>query len=322
MNRNEPTFLAETFNLQGARPGVIYLANESRFSAATLSEPLTEFAGGLSDPEGLKSILDFVAPEVVAARAFEYAKAAADAPVPAESDDVRAIGADFKRVDRSMPHEFGNTLNKGLTIRIDRQASPGTPQIENAFVAWLVARLYRNDFKRAVALLDSAAVSSGVTWDPEGEADPDEDVADALIAAETASGLAPNRLLYGQSAFRLRAKTLRGRDHAGQAATAGASLETLAPILGVDEIRVSGHRLQGATIDRIVPSAAYGFFAQPQATLEDASNIKRFVTPFNDGGLLRVHRFEVNASFVDLTVEHYSDVVLTSEAGITKLAVS
>lgn len=321
---NEPIFIPEFPDPISQKAGIIYLANESRFSSGTFSQPLTEFAAGWSDPEGVRAILDYVAPQVQAGRQFEFAMAKNDASVPAEDDAVRAIGADFKQVDTPTPHELGSTLNKGLTIRMDWQGGAGVECVEQMYIIFLLARLYRNDFKRAIALLDANASNAAKTWDPDTEVDPDADVMDALIAAETASGLAPNRVLYGQTAYRLRAKTLRGQDHAGVASTAGASTVDLAPIFGVDEVRVSGHRYQGqqAAKDRIVGSVVYAFFGRDQMTLDDASNLKRFVTPMPDGSVFRVHRVQVNSSLVDLTVEHYSNVLCTGTAGIQKLTVS
>lgn len=325
MNRiQEPLFIPIAPDSNALTPGVIFLANESRFFSSTFSEPLTTVATMWADPEGLKGILDFVAPQVSAARRFEFAKVDNAQAVPAEVDDARAIGSDFKRVDLRTPHEYGETKNRGLTIRIDRQASPGTESIEEMYVQFLMARLYRNDFARAIALLAANATNSSKTWAASGGCDPDCDVMDILIAAETASGLAANRILYGQAAYRLRAKALRGQDHAGIASTAGTSPDDLAPILGVDAVRVSGHRFQGnpAAKDRIVPSIVFAFFGQDKATLDDASNLKRFVSPMDDGTFFRVHRHEVNSQFLDLTVEQYSDVVLTGAEGIQKITVS
>jgi hypothetical protein len=325
MNKvQEPVFIPLAPDSNSLTPGVIFLANESRFFSSTFSEPLTTVATMWADPEGLKSILDFVAPQVSAARRFEFAILDNAQAVPADTDDARAIGSDFKRVDVPTPHEYGATKNRGLTIRIDRQASPGTESIEEMYVQFLMARLYRNDFARAIAMLSANAANSAKTWAASDSCDPDCDVMDMLISAETASGLAPNRILYGQAAYRLRAKALRGQDHAGISSTAGASPADLAPIFGVDSVRVSGHRFQGgqAAKDRIVPSIVLAFFGLDKATLDDASNLKRFVSPMDDGTFFRVHRHEVNSQFLDLTVEQYSDVVLTGSEGIQKISVS
>jgi hypothetical protein len=53
-------------------PGVACMANTSRFIEAHFSEPLTTYATGWRDPEGLQDLLDFVAPPVEVPRRFEY----------------------------------------------------------------------------------------------------------------------------------------------------------------------------------------------------------------------------------------------------------
>ena len=45
-------------------PGQVCLANESRFSAAYFSEPLTAYATGWKEPNNIEALLDFVAPPV------------------------------------------------------------------------------------------------------------------------------------------------------------------------------------------------------------------------------------------------------------------
>jgi hypothetical protein len=54
---------------------------------------------------------------------------------------------------------------------------------------------------------------------------------------------------------------------------------------------------------------------------DEPANIKRFVTPIDGGSTFRVYSDE-HSKFTDLTVEHYSNVVLTSKEGIRKLSVS
>ena len=54
---------------------------------------------------------------------------------------------------------------------------------------------------------------------------------------------------------------------------------------------------------------------------DEPANIKRFVTPIDGGSMFRVYADE-HSKFTDLTVEHYSNVVLTSNDGIRKLTIS
>src|SRR5688572_15084792 len=81
------------------QPGQVCLANESRFNSAFFSEPLTAYATGWRDPNNIEALLDFVAPPVQVGRRFEYKKADNSEAFLSDTDDFRAIGADFKRVE-------------------------------------------------------------------------------------------------------------------------------------------------------------------------------------------------------------------------------
>src|SRR5438445_10194882 len=100
-------------------PGVICMANASRFVEAFFSEPLTTYATGWTDQDGLQQLLDFLAPPIEVPRRFEYRTFPNTEAFLSETDDVRAIGADFKRVEYTSDKATSSTDNKGLTYRVD-----------------------------------------------------------------------------------------------------------------------------------------------------------------------------------------------------------
>jgi hypothetical protein len=53
---------------------------------------------------------------------------------------------------------------------------------------------------------------------------------------------------------------------------------------------------------------------------DDPSNVKRFWTP-TSAGVVAVYREEF-PKYVDITVEHYSNIVVTSTLGIEMLTIS
>src|SRR5215471_6834255 len=95
-------------------PGQICLANESRFNSAFFSEPLTTYAAGWRDPNNLEALLDFLAPPVQVGRRFEYKQADNSESFLSDTDDMRAIGADSKRVEYNGSTVQDKTCNKGL----------------------------------------------------------------------------------------------------------------------------------------------------------------------------------------------------------------
>ena len=56
--------------------------------------------------------------------------------------------------------------------------------------------------------------------------------------------------------------------------------------------------------------------------MDDPSNTKRFWTPVEGGGKYRVYEQPISSKLTDLTVEHYSNVVVTSSAGLRTLTIS
>ena len=73
---------------------------------------------------------------------------------------------------------------------------------------------------------------------------------------------------------------------------------------------IQGNELDGNEI--------FAFYAQNGLLKDEPSNIKRFVTPSEDGNLFRVY-LEEHTKFTDITVEHYSNIVVTSNTNITQL---
>ena len=303
-------------------PGTICAANESRFEAAHYSEPLTAFTVGWRDPENLRALLDFLAPSVRVGRRFEFKKAENAEAFLSEADDVRAIGAAFKRVEYSGETVNAKTFNKGLTIRVDHDEEVGDDWQER-YVQLLVQRLLRNEVRRAVAALDSQDVSDSKTWTWASGSypNPDGDVRAALAAAAAASGVRPNRVVYGEGAWDLRSNAYYMQDNAGAFHSASLAPDQLAAHLFVDGVRVVNARYtNGATRDNVLGSHVYAYYAQDGAMKDEPSNIKRFVTPVGNSDF-RVY-VEENSKFTDITVEHYSTIIVTSALGIRRIAVS
>ena len=160
----------------------ITTANENRFSAGNYSEALTAFTVGWTDPENTSKLLDFIAPPIAVGRRFEFKKSDNAQAFYSESDDVRAVGAEFKRVSYSGESVNEKTINKGLTIRVDHDEVAGDDWQER-YVQMLLQRLLRNELRRAVAAIDAiaAADESPKAWD--ADSNPDADIREMLMLA-------------------------------------------------------------------------------------------------------------------------------------------
>jgi hypothetical protein len=305
-------------------PGQICLANESRFSSAFFSEPLTAYATGWREPNNIEALLDFIAPPVQVGRRFEYKKAENNEAFLTDSDDARAIGADFKRVEYRGSTVNDKTTNRGLTIRVDLDMAGDMPNWREIYTARLMQRILRSDLRRSIDVLVNAATNTAKTWDTSAGKDPDQDILTELLASVDASGVRPNRVLFGDMAWNKRMISHRAQATAGGFASSSLTQDQLASFLGLDGVRVSRERYQSAaaTKSKVVPDVVVLFFAIDGATTEDPTHIKRFWSAVEGGGKFRVYEHPISSKLVDITVEHYSNTVLTSNVGLRKLTIS
>ncbi len=312
----------------GYQSGQILFANDSRFLETYFSEPLTNYAVGWRDPNNIEESLSFLAPPVPVGRRFEWKAAANNEEFLSEVvDDQRAIGSDFKRVEYTGSDVQDKTLNKGLTYIADLDnVSPANWQ--NSKVAKLLRRLYRNEYRRGIAALSAAATNTAVTWDTTAGKNPDQDIKNDLITAATASGIRPNRVLFGDTAFNKRGLCYEAQQNAtAYAGVSNLSLDQLAARLMVDKVRLSKERYQSsaAAKSEIVSNQVFAWYAMDGVDVEDPSHLKRFVSEFSPeqgGGLVRVFMQQISSKLVAITVEHYSKIIVTFSTGIRKWTVS
>ena len=212
------------------------------------------------------------------------------------------------------------TINKGLTIALDRDEL--VPGKEERTVIRLIARLNRNDLRRAVALLIAGATNTGKTWDATAGKDPDMDVKADLETGATARGLGSNVVVYGATAWTKRLTSYRAQNLAGQSASSTLTPDQVAAFLGVNRAVISNERYQSTKTTKAEILGAYVlmYYASLLADTEDPSNIKQFWTP-TESGRFRVYR-EEHAKTIDISVEHYSNIVLPSTLGLRKFTIS
>lgn len=305
-------------------PGQICLANEARFTSAYASEPLSAYATGWKDANDIEKTLDFLFPPVQAPRRFEFKKADNSESFLSETDDIRAIGADFKHVEYKGSTGMEKTLNKGLTIRVDLDQVAGMGNWRELYTARLLQRLLRSELRRAVSQATAAATNVTKTWDTTNGKDPDYDVLGEISSATDGSGVRPNRILYGDGAWTKRLLSHRAQSTAGGYGSAGFTKAELASWFGVDRVEITRERYQSSAAAKtpVLSSIVLLFYGEDGMTLDDASNTKRFWTPVEGGGKYRVYEQPISSKLVDLTVEHYSNVIVTSALGLRTITVS
>lgn len=305
--------------------GQIGLANAERIVEGYFSEALTSGAIGWRDSNNIEETLNFTAPPVTVNRRFEYAEFInAESFLSETQDDLRGIGGEFKTVEYTEAKTNGRTDNRGLRVALDLDQVADKSNWREVWTQKLVARLYRNSLRRAIALMSAAATNTAKTWDTTAGKDPDQDVETDLIAAQTASGVYPNRVLYGHTAWSKRRLAHRAQNTAGGFASAAMTPQEVASYLMADRAMVSKERFQSTAAAKaeIVNNLVLEFTANDGMTPEDPSNIKRFVSPVEGGGTLRVYERPLGAKLYEIIVEHYELIKITSTVGLRKLTIS
>jgi len=304
--------------------GVLALANENRMEAANYSEAVTNFVLGVlgTDLVGLQAELDFIAPPVRTARRFEYKTAPSGLSFLADQEDERAIGAEFRRLEGKGASVNSKTANRGLSYTLDRDEMVEGSIEQTA--KWLTAILMRNDIRRGVSVLAAAATAGSGTSTPSftSATDPDGLVETQLLAAHTARGLYPNRILYGITAWAYRKAAYRASTKAGSLALAGMTPADVAGVLGVDKLSISKQvykATEKGAKAAIVGAYIFAYYADDVVSKEDASNIKRFWTPCSGGEQFRVYVDESKAKTVEVIVEQYSTIAATDSVGVRQL---
>lgn len=305
-------------------PGAMYFANENRFDSAFFSQPLTDYATGWRENESLLKTLDFLTPPVQVERKFEFKKAANAEAFLTETDDERAIGADFKRIEYRGTTVIDKTLNHGLTMRVDLDSVGKAGDWRLLYTTRMLQRLMRNAVMRSLALVSAAATNTAKTWDTTAGKSPDDDVRAEVITSGDTRGLPPNRVLYGITAW-----TKRMLSHGAQVNASGFSsyskkVEELPDVLGVDEVQICRHRYQSTASAKaqMLNNLVLIYFAEDGLMPDDPSDFKRFWTPCEGGEMFRVYEHQASMKFVDLTVEHYSKAFATGSTGVRELTIS
>lgn len=296
--------------------------NASRFVEGYLSEALTTFAVGYKDNTNIEQTLEFFAPACDVPRRFTYRTFSNPEEWLSEIDDLRAIRGDFKTVEYTSGEAEGKTLNRGLRIVVDLDEVADKANWETKYTEKLLRRINRNALRRAFAALSAAAVNANKTWG--NAAQPDADVRAALIAASNSSGIRPNRVGYGDTSADYRIASYETQNNAGSTAALNREPDRLAAYFGVDQVMVSRERYQSAAAAKseIVSNKVLLFNALAGLDAEDASNIKRFTSPVEGGGKVRVFSRQISAKLYEIIVEHYEFLKITSTLGIRQLTVS
>ncbi|HSI08828.1 MAG TPA: hypothetical protein VK985_09555 [Rariglobus sp.] len=303
---------------EGRNPaGLICAANEARFTSGHYSEQMTGYTVGWKDPEKVDEVLQRLFPEVPVSRRFDFKKAKNAQAFLSELDDERPIGSPFKRVEYTGTSANEKTINKGLTVRIDHDQCEDLEAEKTLATERLMQRLARNELRRGIALLEANDATDAVVFDE--TTNPDGLVRAMLKASADVTGIRPNVVAFGETAFDLRLDAYEHPARENGASRADKTPEELARYFMVDHVEIVKARYQSTATAKaaIVPSTVYGYLAMPGIGKDDPSAVKRFTSKSRGGQRYGVYVVE-HEKYTDVSVEMYSNIIATGEGIVSR----
>jgi hypothetical protein len=177
-------------------------------SAATRNTHLSNYAFGIA--QDLRSALaNFLAPQVPTGTSSGQYKKFSDKNAFQIYDTLRAIGGENKVIQFEATDPSFNCNPRGLSIGIDdaernKAGEAGVAQLEEAKIKTLVSSVslgHENDVITA-ALNGLTAVAGKGVWS-NAEVDPVDQIDEQIEAIATATGMMPNRIVFGLGAWRV-----------------------------------------------------------------------------------------------------------------------
>jgi hypothetical protein len=170
--------------------------------------------------------------------------------------------------------------------------------------------------------LDANDSATSATWNPASPTNPFSAMRASCDASHLASGIYPNRMFIGSLANSYLFSVLEAKDGVIGGIR---SLRDVADRLTLAEAEICrtvyASKLGTGNKTRVLGADIYFYYAEEGLTVEDPSAIKRFVSPTAAGGDYAVYINETS-KFIEVTVEHYSQIIATGALGIQKLTVA
>lgn len=309
---------------EGYQNGEIYIANDSRFTAATYNQPLTNFAVGGWNNTGLEQeLLAYTGAPIQVGKRFNYKVwNNAESLISEADDDMRQIGAEFKEVRLGNSETNAQTINRGLVMALDKDELAEGVMTEQMAVQYLTARLKLNQIRRASALIIASSTNQARTWSSARDAD--MDVHTEITDYRDAAGIIPNTVVFDRASWVLRLTALRALTTAGGFANAGFTEEQLAAWLKIDNVfRVNAvYQSASATKTAIGASQVLIYHRSNSPFQADPSNIRYFYSPTTGGGPISAFRYEVGSKKVVVGVEHHELISIVYSGGIQRITAS
>lgn len=280
-------------------------------SAATRNTYLSNYASGLAQDR--KSVLaNFIAPVVATGIAHGQFKKYADKNDFQVLDTGRATGGTRKRIEFGATDPYFNCTPQGLETTIDDHeralaGETGVRALQESKIANLVSACSTSHEKKVFDIVKAAKSATGGigVWSNAAN-DPIAELDAQIEAMATATGLMPNRIIFGIGAWRvfrnhaLVKSRQPGADLIGLTAdqavrmTINPQMELRVGILSADSTKFGAAK----NAVNIVGGEVFLFYASDTPNQFDASFAKTFATSANMINSVREYREERAASDV------------------------
>lgn len=273
-------------------------------STARVNTTLTNYAFGLNQDIG-KRLAPFLFPLVrVGSGSYQF-KRYNTANAFQNYNTARPIGGKAQRIEFSADDPTSVVKAQALEATIDDQerknAGDNGASLERAKVSSLITNFHLAREKRALAFVEAnTTAESGLGVYSSSSVDPVSEIDAVIDALSTKTGMMPNRMVIGLSAWRVIKNhvLVKGRFTTGSNANSNVSLEGFASLLLNPNIDIRVGMLSqsstkfGATKNavNIVGAKVYVFLGSDTPTQEDPSWFKSFSTGDNNVSSVQQYR--------------------------------
>lgn len=298
------------------------------------NETLTNFARGISQ-ESASQLANFIAPPVVTGVASGQFKSFNDKNAFQVYDTARAVGGKARRILFDSTDAFFNCSPNALEITIDKherdQAGADQTMLEQAKTKTLVASAVLAHEKKvfdAVISATSAASGLGVWSGSTSTVDPISELDSVILGIAQDTGMMPNRMVIGLSAFSiLRHNPAVKARLAGSALVSPTAAQIAAMLLNPSiEIQIGTMAYDTAKLGKtkntanVVGANVFIFTGNGSPTAYDPSFAKTFTT--SSGNIFEVQMYQEDPRTDVIAVDWSEDLRITSAVSGARIAVT
>lgn len=302
--------------------------------AAQVNQTLTNYAQGISQ-DRTSRLANFIAPIVVTGIAHGQYKRYDEKNDFQVYDTSRALGGPRKRIEFGADDPFFNCMPQGLETTIDDHerelaGEGGILNLQQAKIRNLVGASHLSHENKVFTALKAAvsAVGGKGVWSSASN-DPVEEIDEQIEAIATATGMMPNRIVFGVGAWRVFRNHAKVRERQPGAELIGLTKDQAARMMLNPSIQIEVGILSKDTAKfgkakstaNIVGLEVFLFYGSDTPDQYDPSFAKTFTT--NDGMIDAVKEYRDDNAVSDAFATDWSEEVqVTASATGRRLTIS